>query len=52
MPRFRLIAHMRAVQLLLAGGANPSIRDGDGALPRDLAAGRGFTEIVAAIDAA
>ena len=44
--------HVQAVRLLLAGGADPSIRDGGGALPRGLAAARGYTEIAAAVGAA
>ena len=37
---------------LLAAGADPSIPDGDGVLPRRLAEQRGFSAIVAEIDAA
>lgn len=40
------------VRLLLAAGADPTIPDGDGVLPRRLAADRGFTAIVEAIDRA
>lgn len=44
--------HVTVVRLLLRAGADPSIRDGDGVLPRDLAAARGYDEIVAEIDRA
>ncbi|QKG23618.1 ankyrin [Actinomadura verrucosospora] len=44
--------HVTVVELLLAGGADPSIRDGKGVLPRDLAAQRGYQDIVKAIDRA
>ncbi|MCE4027730.1 MULTISPECIES: ankyrin repeat domain-containing protein [unclassified Microbacterium] len=40
------------VRTLIAGGADITIRDGDGVLPRDLAAARGYRDIVAAIDKA
>lgn len=40
------------VRLLLQAGADPTIPDGDGVLPRDLALQRGFTGIVAEIDRA
>ncbi|OZB89820.1 MAG: hypothetical protein B7X41_00785 [Microbacterium sp. 14-71-5] len=40
------------VRALIAGGADVTIRDGDGVLPRDLAAARGYRDIVAAIDEA
>lgn len=45
-------AYAEIVRALVAGGADVTIRDGDGVLPRDLAASRGYREIVAAIDAA
>ena len=38
--------------MLLDAGADPSIPDGWGVLPRDLAAQRGYTGIVAEIDRA
>lgn len=44
--------HVEVVRLLLAAGADPSIPDGDGVLPRDLAAQRGYQDIVDTIDAA
>lgn len=44
--------HVTVVRLLLRNGADPSIRDGDGVLPRDLAANRGYQAIVDEIDAA
>ncbi|WP_206064953.1 ankyrin repeat domain-containing protein [Nocardioides sp. JQ2195] len=44
--------HVKVVEMLLEAGADPSIRDGDGVLPRQLAADRGYDEIVAAIDRA
>ena len=40
------------VRTLIAGGADVTIRDGDGVLPRDLAASHGYRDIVAAIDEA
>ncbi|VXB58983.1 Ankyrin repeats (3 copies) [Microbacterium sp. 8M] len=40
------------VRTLIAGGADITIRDGDGVLPRDLAAARGYRAIVAEIDKA
>ena len=40
------------VRTLIAGGADVTIRDGDGVLPRDLAASRGYRDIVAMIDKA
>ncbi|MBN8866545.1 MAG: ankyrin repeat domain-containing protein [Solirubrobacterales bacterium] len=42
--------HIQVVRMLLAAGADPSIPDGDGVLPRDLAADRGYDEIVDLID--
>ena len=42
--------YVTAVRMLLEAGADPSIPDGNGVLPRELAAGRGFTPIVAEID--
>jgi len=44
-------AHQRIVQLLLDGGADPALTDGDGVTPRELAAARGYDEIVALLDA-
>jgi ankyrin repeat protein len=44
--------HLAAVRLLLGAGADPELPDGDGTSPRDLAASRGYSKIVAAIDAA
>ncbi|MFC0673872.1 ankyrin repeat domain-containing protein [Brachybacterium hainanense] len=41
---------VETVRLLLAGGADPSIPDGNGTSPRDLAAQRGFDEIVALLE--
>ncbi len=38
--------HVEVVRMLLAAGADPSIPDGDGVFPRDLAADRGYDEIV------
>lgn len=38
------------VRLLLDAGADPTIRDGQGVLPRDLAASRGYDAIVDEID--
>ncbi len=43
---------VEVVRLLLAAGADPSIPDGDGVVPRRLAADRGYTDIVEAIDQA
>ena len=43
---------VEVVRLMLAAGADPSFRDGDGVLPRRLAADRGYTDIVEAIDQA
>jgi len=40
------------VRTLIAGGADVTIHDGDGVLPRDLAASRGYRDIVAEIDKA
>lgn len=40
------------VRTLIAGGADVTIRDGDGVLPRELAVARGYRDIVAAIDKA
>ncbi len=42
---------VETVRLLLDGGADVTIRDRDGVLPRDLAARRGYTEIVDLVDA-
>ena len=44
--------HVTTVRLLLAGGADPTIRDENGVLPRRLAASRGYDAIVAEIDKA
>lgn len=44
--------YVRTVRALIEGGADVGIRDGDGVLPRDLAAQRGYEAIVAVIDAA
>ncbi|WPR64631.1 ankyrin repeat domain-containing protein [Glutamicibacter protophormiae] len=41
---------VEAVRLLLAGGADPGIRDGNGVSPRDLAARQGYTEIANLLD--
>ncbi len=43
---------VEVVRLLLAAGADPSIPDGDGVSPRQLAADRGYTDIVEEIDRA
>lgn len=45
-------AHIETVRLLIEGGADVTIADGNGVSPRDLAASRGYREIVALIDAA
>lgn len=39
--------YVQTVRLLLAGGADPSIPDGDGISPHDLAEHRGFSRIAA-----
>lgn len=44
--------HVETVRLLIAGGADVTIADGNGVSPRELAASRGYREIVALIDAA
>lgn len=44
--------HIEVVRLLLEGGADPAIPDGDGVRPRELAATRGYTAMVTLIDAA
>jgi ankyrin repeat protein len=44
--------HVETIRLLLEAGADPSIADGNGALPRELAEQAGYDEIVALIDAA
>lgn len=44
--------HVKVVSMLLRAGADPTIPDGEGVLPRQLAADRGYEEIVAAIDRA
>jgi len=42
--------YVDVVRALIDGGADVTIRDGDGVLPRDLAASRGYDAIVAEID--
>ena len=42
--------YVEVVRALLDGGANITIRDGDGVLPRDLAAARGYDDIVALLE--
>ncbi|MFI1291357.1 ankyrin repeat domain-containing protein [Streptomyces sp. NPDC020792] len=44
--------HVTVVRLLLEAGADPSIPGKQGVLPRDLAARRGYREIVKEIDRA
>lgn len=44
--------HVETVRLLIEGGADVTIPDGDGVSPRDLASSWGYSEIVALIDAA
>ncbi|WP_246846276.1 ankyrin repeat domain-containing protein [Humibacter ginsenosidimutans] len=44
--------HVEVVRLLLKAGADQSIADGDGVLPRTLARQRGFSEIVDELDRA
>ena len=44
--------HVETVRLLLAHGADPTIRDGNGVLPRELAAARGYDQIVALLEKA
>lgn len=44
--------HIEVVRLLLDGGADPTIPDGEGVLPRDLAASRGYHAMVTLIDEA
>ncbi len=44
--------HVETVRLLIEGGADVTIADGSGVSPRELAASRGYREIVALIDAA
>jgi ankyrin repeat protein len=44
--------HVDVVRQLIGGGADPTVRDGDGRTPRSLAAARGFADIVALIDGA
>lgn len=44
--------HVKVVEMLLEAGADLSIPDGDGVLPRQLAVDRGYHEIVDAIDGA
>ncbi|MFF2452192.1 ankyrin repeat domain-containing protein [Isoptericola sp. NPDC058082] len=41
---------VEVVRLLLDAGADPTVRDGQGVLPRDLAASRGYDAIVAELD--
>ncbi|QDP96051.1 hypothetical protein FOE78_09205 [Microlunatus elymi] len=42
--------YVEAVRMLLAAGADPSLPDGNGRLPRQLAADRGFDKIATEID--
>ncbi|MFF7294046.1 ankyrin repeat domain-containing protein [Microbacterium sp. NPDC008134] len=42
--------YAEAVRALIDGGADVSIRDGDGVLPRDLAVARGYDAPIAEID--
>jgi len=42
--------YVEVVRALLDGGADITIRDGDGVLPRDLAAARGYDDIVALLE--
>lgn len=44
--------HIETVRLLIEGGADVTIPDGYGVSPRELAAARGYAEIVALIDGA
>ncbi len=44
--------HVETVRLLIEGGADVTIADGNGVSPRELAASHGYREIVALIDAA
>lgn len=44
--------HVETVRLLIEGGADVTIPDGNGVSPRELAASRGYSEIVSLIDAA
>lgn len=44
------VDHIEVVRMLLAAGADPSIPDGDGVLPKDLAAEPGYDEIVDLIE--
>ena len=44
--------HVETVRLLIEGGADVTIADGSGVSLRELAASRGYREIVALIDAA
>lgn len=44
-------AHLAAVRMLLNAGANPSLADGGGTSPRDLAAANGYWAIAAELDA-
>ncbi len=44
--------HVDVVRQLLAAGADPAIRDGDGRTPRQLAESRGQTSVVALLDQA
>lgn len=45
-------AYVEVVEALLAGGADPSVADGQGDFPRELAASRGYDAIVAVLDTA
>lgn len=44
-------AYVEVIEALLAGGADPTIADGEGTTPRELAAARGYDQVVAVIDA-
>lgn len=44
--------HLETIRILLAGGADPTLPDGDGTSPRDLAAGRGQGQVVALLEEA
>ena len=44
-------AYVRVIEALLEGGADPTIADGEGASPRELATTRGYDQVVAVIDA-
>ncbi|MFB9261344.1 ankyrin repeat domain-containing protein [Dietzia aerolata] len=42
--------HLETIRILLAGGADPTLPDGDGTSPRDLAAARGQERVVALLE--